>query len=396
MLRSVFALCALLVVSDTVVGSPPAAHARVLGVKLTGQELLVELDKIAPGPNPPGIYVLQPDDTFKLVLPYGRNPRWSPSRKRIACTEGITASIIDVASGSLSKGGYGCDIRSAQNLFSSLQANGTEWLPGEEGVVGWTESFGDSYYAPGPPPPTAKNGHPFLIPMVGWIKKGGKIPDPLIWWPTASVGRISFSPDGKEVAYESFDAVKDAGAWNRKVFILNRETGEKREVRPEGTEGGMLLNPLWEPKGNQLALDCLKPDRTRFTLLFDTASGRTRRLPPRPEFMQDWSQGLAWSPMGGQLLVARAANRGEEMPWVDLLDTRPEEPVRMPEVGRPGYVFRACWSPNGDQIAMAVGQTAYLEKGRVVRIHRYNLKEKAGVFREVDVPEYLQFVSMDW
>lgn len=73
------------------------ATIRPLAGGLHGDELLVEVEKVGPGEEPPGIYAVDEDGTPKLVLVFGRRPSWAPGRERFCFWRGTELWSADVS-----------------------------------------------------------------------------------------------------------------------------------------------------------------------------------------------------------------------------------------------------------------------------------------------------------
>jgi hypothetical protein len=59
------------------VSSPSVGLADGLVGQLQGTELLIELRKVGPGPELPGIYALDEDGQLRRIAAYAHDPRWS-------------------------------------------------------------------------------------------------------------------------------------------------------------------------------------------------------------------------------------------------------------------------------------------------------------------------------
>ena len=142
-----------------------------------------------------------------------------------------------------------------------------------------------------------------------------------------------WSPDGSRIAFVSFQREpQETGSIERHIVYT---------VRPDGSDltelGDIASSPAWSPDGTRLAF-IREGDETRELYTMDPDGGNERPL--SFEIGQGWSNNLAWSPDGSEILVGRVVVR------VDGSGSR----VLAERGSEWGWGARA-WSPDGSRIA---------------------------------------------
>jgi len=146
----------------------------------------------------------------------------------------------------------------------------------------------------------------------------------------------AWSPDGKQIAYVSFESRKPV------IYIQNLSTGARRKV---SEQPGINGAPAFSPDGAQLALTLSKdgnPDIYVMTL----ATGALRRL--TDHFAIDTEP--SWSPDGSQIVFT--SDRGGK-PQLYRVASTGGEPKRLTHEGE--YNARGVFSPDGKRLAMVHG-----------------------------------------
>ena len=150
----------------------------------------------------------------------------------------------------------------------------------------------------------------------------------------------SWSPDGKRIAYVSFEDGPSA------IFIQNLATGERQKVSDaKGINGA----PAWSPDGTELAMT-LSKDGSPDIYLLDVATKSLHRL-TRDNSIETEPN---WSPDGRRLVFT--SDRGGK-PQLYLLSPNGGEPERLTFEGE--YNARGVFSPDGRSVAMVHGGNGY-------------------------------------
>ena len=143
----------------------------------------------------------------------------------------------------------------------------------------------------------------------------------------------SWSPDGKRLAYVSFEKRRS------QIFIQDLRAGQREQVsRFQGINGA----PAWSPDGRQLALT-LSRDGQPDIYLLDLASKNLRRLTKNLAIDTEPS----WSPDGQHILFT--SDRGGQ-PQLYQLALSDQQLTRLTYQG--DYNVRGVYSPDGKSIAM--------------------------------------------
>lgn len=146
----------------------------------------------------------------------------------------------------------------------------------------------------------------------------------------------SWSPDGRQIAYVSFESKKSA------IYVQTLATGERQKVSElPGINGA----PAWSPDGSQLAMT-LSKDGNPDIYVLDRASGNLRRI--TDHFAIDTEP--SWSRDGSQLVFT--SDRGGK-PQLYLVPAAGGQPQRVTYEGE--YNARGVFSPDGKSLAMVHG-----------------------------------------
>ena len=146
----------------------------------------------------------------------------------------------------------------------------------------------------------------------------------------------AWSPDGKRIAYVSFEDKASA------IYIQNLVSGERKKV---SSASGINGAPAWSPDGTMLALT-LSRDGSPDIYILTLGSGSVRRI------TQDDSieTKASWSPDGRTLVMT--SDRGGK-PQLYLVPVSGGEPQRLTYDG--DYNARGVFSPDGGSIALVHG-----------------------------------------
>jgi len=224
---------------------------------------------------------------------------------------------------------------------------------------------------------------------ISYLTDGPVYEDDLWWWRLPSVGwvvdeALRFShewfhwpgrPDLSDVGEIAFVGAKG------NVWLVSASGSEKRLLRALPQSYGTVVQLIWSPRGDMLALSTFRPfavllidsqgeivreidnavwaywsnDGSQLTYLsdiqeqyasvsgvptvLDLASGEARPVADRLDYAQD---GLKWSPVAPLLLYART-------PAIHLVDLSGGEPVErvVLEGSQEGWYLRPKWSPDG-------------------------------------------------
>ena len=146
----------------------------------------------------------------------------------------------------------------------------------------------------------------------------------------------NWSPDGKRIAYVSFED------HNAAVFVQNLSSGERRKV---SSLPGINGAPAWSPDGSALAVT-LSKDGSPDIYVIDVGSGSMHRITQDDSIDTEAS----WSPDGRSLVFT--SDRGGK-PQLYLVSAHGGEPQRLTYDG--SYNARGVFSPDGRSVAMVHG-----------------------------------------
>lgn len=147
----------------------------------------------------------------------------------------------------------------------------------------------------------------------------------------------AFSPDGKKLAYVSFESKRSA------IFIQTLASGDREKVSDlPGINGA----PAWSPDGTQLAMT-LSKDGNPEIYVMNLANRSLRRI--TDHFAIDTEP--AWSPDGSQLVFT--SDRGGKPQLYIVSSAGESQPERITHEG--DYNAGAAFSPNGKSLAMVHG-----------------------------------------
>lgn len=154
-----------------------------------------------------------------------------------------------------------------------------------------------------------------------------------------------------------------------------------------------LCNPMWRPGGGWLAVDRCGEGDERRTWLISRQSGAAVVIPVSQRWV-NWQAAIAWSPTGELLLVAESSDGG-----VRLRDTRivnchdPARPVLGRQVSGTALTHQACWSPDGQTVAVLEGMGGELAGDLGLGI---SIRALAGPGTVIYAPEDLVPVLLSW
>jgi len=334
-----------------------AGQQRAFGAHLDGGEILVELAKVAPGDGVPGIYAVGDHGEARLLIAFGSPPRWSPDRRRFAFKRGRELWVADIQEGRSWRVDAVAGLSPLAPVCASPVADPPLiWLPDSSRVGGWFEAESAIGRAVDPALPDFTTFRPFTCdagredaPAEGLLLGIGRV----------SVGRVTFATASGAVCFESFDWRPDVGPVGREVRVVAKRGDPPTPVRIEGLSEAVLCNPLWEPDGQRLALDCILPDGTRQIAIHDTGGGASCVL-PSPEPRANWLRSIEWAPDGGRLLIASSPAGGWQRRtlWLaDLTDGIPDARF-VSLAGSLPQLYQACLSPDGARYAQLGGRGA--------------------------------------
>lgn len=357
-----------------------AVTARPFGARLTGNEIIVQFAKVAPGMSTEGIYAIDKDGDLQTLVAFGKYPRWAPSHRRFAFqlgTETWVADInrhkMDAVQDSLAF------LPDPYGVFEVILPETIMWIDNDH-VVRWAEvSAGED--------PSMRRRTPLMISVGGPSPLTSFIPEQ-----AASVGRVSASADGRYAAFETFYCTRGLGVSDRKVNILDLHDGTCRTVRV-GKPGTLPLNPIWAPDRRRMLVDVIFSDHRRETLIYNAETDTAETLAPPTGGWPDWMQGIGWDPSGHYLLVAAARSHGQAWTAVHLLayDDNRSSYVRV--LTGASYVYRACWAPDGGSVAILQGQSDMLAAHDSIELMVVGID---GERRQLQFPDCLVPIWLDW
>jgi Tol biopolymer transport system component len=179
---------------------------------------------------------------------------------------------------------------------------------------------------------------------------------------------ISFSGDGKSVAYVSYP---DGILW-----IADRDGSHRLKL----TEPPDKVNlPRWSPDSRHIAFVAVNPEDRWLSYVVSTDGGKPKRL--LPEEKEDHGN-LWWSPDGTKVLFDwgnRATKEGQD---IRILDLSSQQVRTIPGSTRMKDV---CWSADGRYIAA-------LDQDAQSVLHVYDIKEQRWSRLSIDTDgSYLNF-----
>lgn len=146
----------------------------------------------------------------------------------------------------------------------------------------------------------------------------------------------SWSPDGRKLAYVSFEQRRPM------IFMQDIFTAKRQKLSAfKGINGA----PSWSPDGTRLAMSLSKDGNSELYVMH-VASARLQRLTNHPAIDTE----PTWSPDGQR--IAFTSDRGGK-PQVYEVSVRGDKPKRLTFEGR--YNARPSYSPDGKQIAFING-----------------------------------------
>ena len=156
---------------------------------------------------------------------------------------------------------------------------------------------------------------------------------------TRPVMSPAWSPDGRKLAYVSFEAVPSSDTDRPGIFVQDVATGARERVAAfPGINGA----PAFSPDGRWLAMTLSKDGNPEIYLL-DLSAGRLRRMTQDPAIDTE----PAWSPDGTFLVFT--SDRGGT-PQIYRVAVSGGDPQRLTFEG--SYNARATYSPDGTRLAL--------------------------------------------
>ena len=148
----------------------------------------------------------------------------------------------------------------------------------------------------------------------------------------------AISPDGKMAAYAK------GAIGQTKIFVQQISGGRPVPLTVEFP--GAHFRPRWSPDGAQIAFST-RMDRVEEVYVVPALGGAPRRI------VESGSE-LAWSPDGAELAYLEGVTDSDE------LHVASADGKRREKLASPGQGTAPAWSPRGDRIAYAVGNSGYL------------------------------------
>ena len=207
----------------------------------------------------------------KLVDPRADWFEWSPASDRIVVrhwVDGlITTSVVDVATGALTKLEVGLDIQDPT------------WRPDHDQIVFSTDQGED---------------HLFYV-----VNPDGKGLRRLATAP-GTVNSPSLSPDGRSIAYATWEA--DKPGRQGRIHILDIDSGVDREPAFQSSSGSTELVPIFSPDGTKLLLLRNVPAGYRLVIVPADGNGPAITLGDLHPLFTDGASSM-WSPDGTTILT---------------------------------------------------------------------------------------------
>ncbi len=394
----------------------PSTYGREPAIltSLRGDEALLVLRGVRGGPSgPQGVYALDSDGNVKLVVPSGRDVRWSRDHKSVVflADESFPPVLyrIDVSTNSCHRIGDSGDCW-RDVLFlpgqSTLRSHSLAWTPSGESVVAW------GVYMAGKRRPFQG---PFAVSILA--KQSGLLIDlPMnraliapeaVKGDDGFIGAVSFGP-ADSIAYEWHSRQLWCGSQESEVWSYDR--ARKDAVRVHVPLSGCVgaMNPLWSPEGKWLAVDAILDSGRDRRCVILSADFKTVRDLPRPTigkgdppdtgYQSGWS-GIAWSPDGTRILLAKLSADDGLLEGGGLAVADVAEGGTALELSRQPIV-QACWSPEGSRIAclgivspaVALGPA----RSRWVVLDILTVDGHEVHSRPVSLPKDMVPVSIDW
>ncbi len=149
----------------------------------------------------------------------------------------------------------------------------------------------------------------------------------------------SWSPDGKKLAYVSFEGDQPA------IYVQNVESGSRRKLTSfKGINGA----PSWSPDGSRLAVTLSKDGDPDIYVLYASGSG-LQRITESPGIDTESS----WSPDGNSLIFT--SDRGGT-PQIYRVSAAGGAPARLTFEGK--YNSNASFAPDGKSITLVTRTSA--------------------------------------
>lgn len=378
-------------------------RGRPIRANVPADALLVALHGVGHGEDSlPGVYALDSDGALCLVVPYGREPRWSPDRRSIALLGGRdhpdAVCRIDVRSSDLEiveTGRTWADLPWLPNEFN-CRPRGICWTPSGSDMLLWGRELAVGDMAT----PVGSMLCPFLVRLE--TAGQGRLPDPLVD-PRASgkvdgvIGRVSFAPQGG-FAYEWYGQQAWLSVGKPEVWFHDGGKKPDRKLVLPLPDCAGLVNPLWAPDGKWLAVDRIgEGGRTRTCVVVAADLGNAREAVSATGMAGKLNTaGIAWSPDATKILVKNTEMAHLGLGKIGIVELGGNGELRT--FGGLNCDMQACWSPDGGRIAIlqgaAIGADPYRVTGGMITI--VSVRSEAPGIRHVPLPKGLVPVSIDW
>ena len=158
--------------------------------------------------------------------------------------------------------------------------------------------------------------------------------------PQASFGPITWSPNGKHVAFHMQTDI------NIHIFLMNVLTKERKNMT-EHFGGRQYLSPQWPPDGKWLALSDIVPNAMgdwSDIYIMDIKDNQLKRLIQHPRSDHVGS----WSPDGKKIALCTDRKAGAQYE-IFVMDADGTNVVNLTR--HPWHDLAPAWSPNGEWIA---------------------------------------------
>lgn len=363
------------------------SEGRSLGAVLTGKELLVAVEKDGPGEMVPGIYAVGEDGKPKLVVEYGKHPRWSPDHKKFAYQSGVETWVANLerrSRGVVAPAYLSHYADAPYDLFGYFIPYAIEWNRSGDAVDRWEDgAFGglDVTFIRG------------LASIKTVPSRDGAAAEVAGGGSGISIGKVSQSVLLDFAATEHYRLVHDVGALDREVWTKPPGKVAARRLELPGIKAYAMLNPLCAPNDYRVSVDYIETNATyskRHTVIYEGKTGKVRRI---SGCTRGWTQALEWSPNGEYLLVGCTDAQQRGMVSLSVVQARPGEEPRVVKnmLNTSAYFYQACWSPDGERVAFLQGDDTYW---RPTALTRTNIHTGHG--DGVALPDYLRVTSIDW
>lgn len=363
-----------------VFAAPPSLSPALS--ELSGNDILCEMTVISNSIYAPGIYAINPiTQKISCLIPYGRRPVWSPTHTKFVYWYKGFLTLYDLPTKKTVTVGIGSP------LYEDIY-----WAPNEIGLYYKGIDF---------PQPTE-------VPKLLSFKHDEQLKNMALFHHDIieQVGKISFSSDYKQVAYESVNIIPGQVIIPGEIRISDVGGASYHTISNKELEGKICLNPHWQPNGHLIAFDAYTPTlHLQEVYLYDNLTGGLEKLSingridgsvnnrkiinNKTNFTELFSL-FEWSPKGDALLVLPTALPNNQIPLKIPIDK--EKPV-LRFGGLFAYIQDAKFSLTGDTfVIMRINSlTPWLGFPTQVEIVKDN-----GEITRIDIPFELRPISFDY